>query len=205
MDKSKLSLLLAEYRHREMPKDYVLLSPAAEVAALLKEHSAEKQKLKAELARQAKELDQVLAEVTGLAYLFDEATARFQPALEEQGLKRMYRELRVLKDKLIQTLQEAGYTWRNPLGEPFEGDLPELVNVDGWRYDPEYEENRVAQVREPIILKNSILIKEGSVVVGAPEQSEQINPTTPAETLRDNSDLNDVAAESPPAPPEPEI
>ncbi len=170
MDKSKLLLLLTEYKHRELPKDYALLSPAAEVAGLLKEHSTEKQRMKGEFAELEKDFDHLLAQITDLAYLFDEAIVRFQPALEEHGLKRMHRELRVLKDQLIQTLQDAGYTWRNPLGEPFDGDLPELVSVDGWRYGPEYQENCVAQVREPIVLKNGSPIKDGSVVVGAPEQ-----------------------------------
>ena len=180
MDKGKLLLLLTEYQHRQLPKDYALLSPAAEVAGLLKGHAAEKQQWEDELAGQEKEYDRLLAQVTDLAYLLDDAAARFQPTLEEHGMKRMHRELRVLKDKLIQILQEAGYTWRNPLGERFEGDLPELVNVDGWRYGPEYQENCVAQVREPIILKDGVPIKEGSVVVGAPELPGQTNPTAPA-------------------------
>ena len=199
MDKSKLLLLLTEYQHRELPKDYALLSPAAEVAALLKEYSAEKQKLKAELAEHEKDFDRLLALITDLAYLFDDAIARSQPTLEEHGLKRMHRELRVLKDKLIQTLQEGGYTWRNPLGERFEGDLPELVNVDGWRYGPEYLENSVAQVREPIILKNGVPIKEGSVVVGAPEQLKQTDLAAPAEETQNDPGLNGTGVDSPPA------
>lgn len=177
MDHSKLILLLAEYRHRELPQDYALLSPAAEVAALLKDHAAEKQHWENDLTRQEKACDKLLAEVTSLAYLLDEAVTRFQSPLEEQGLKRMHRELRVLKDKLIQMLLEGGYTWRDPMGELFEGDLPELVNVDGWRYGLDYTENRVAQVREPIVLRNGVPIKEGSVVVGAPELPEQAAST----------------------------
>lgn len=204
MDKSKLLLLLTEYRHRELPKDYALLSPAAEVAGLLKEHSTEKQRRKEEFAELEKDFDHLLAQITDMAYLLDEAIVRFQPALEEHGLKRMYRELRVLKDKLIQTLQDAGYTWRNPLGEPFDGDLPELVSVDGWRYAPEYQENRVAQVREPIILKNGSPIKEGSVVVGAPEQLKQNDLTEPAEKTQDDTDLKDAGIELPPSSSEPE-
>jgi hypothetical protein len=182
MDKSKLMLLLAEYRHRELPKDYTLLSPAAEVGALLQEHAAEKQQWKREAAEHDKKQNRILAEVTSLAYLLDDAAARFQEPMEASGLKRAYRELRVLKDKLVQTLAEAGCTWRDPLGEPFEGDLPDLVNVDGWRYAPEYTENCVAQVREPIILRNGVPIKEGSVVVGAPDVDRE---TAGSETAPD--------------------
>jgi hypothetical protein len=181
MDHSKLVLLLAEYRHRELPQDFAMLSPAAEVAALLKEHAADKQQWENDLVMREKACDKLLAEVTSLAYLLDEAVARFETPLEEQGLKRMHRELRVLKDKLIQTLLDSGYTWRDPMGELFEGDLPDLVNVDGWRYSPEYTENRIAQVREPIVLRNGIPIKEGSVVVGAPELPEQTLPAAPGE------------------------
>ena len=169
MDKGKLALLLAQHHHRELPAQYELLSPAAEVAALLKEHAAEKQQWEQELAGREQAQDRLLAEVTNLAYLLDEAVARFREPLEKKGLKRTYRELRVLKDKLAQMLKEAGYAWHDPLGERFEGDLPELVSVDGWRYGSEYKEERVAQVREPIILRNGIPLKEGSVVIGAPE------------------------------------
>lgn len=182
MDDSKLKLLLAEYHHRELPTNYELLAPAAEVAALLREYAAEKQEWERDLAGREKIHDQLLAEVTNMAYLLDEAVSRFQEPLEEKGLKRTYRELRVLKDKLVQILQEAEYTWRDPLGESFEGDLPELVSVDGWRYGLDYEDEHVVQVREPIILRGGKPIKEGSVIVGAPE----LESTTPIEPGQEN-------------------
>ena len=179
MDTSKLALLLTQYQHRELPQEYAILSPAAEVSALLKEHEQEKQQWRKDHEALVKQQDKLVAEITTLAYLLDEAVGRCQPALEQQGLKRVYRELSVLKSKLVQVLQEAGYTWHNPIGEPFEGNLPDLVSVDGWRYGAAFPNNQVAQVREPIILRNNIPIKEGSVVVGAPETSPEASTDAP--------------------------
>lgn len=197
MNNSRLKLLLAKYRHRELPTNYTPPTPKEKVTALLREHDDEKQEWKRELAGQEKQHDRLLAKVTSLAYLLDEAVSRFQEPLEEKGLKRTYRELRVLKDKLVQTLQEAGYTWRDPLGERFEGDLPELVSVDGWRYGPDYEHECVAHVREPIILRDEAPIREGSVIVGAPESEEQpvqvpsVEPTQDAQVPPEAAESGD--------------
>jgi hypothetical protein len=168
MDNDTLIRLLAEHQPRPLPASYGLLAPAAEIAAQLQEHAADRQRWQQELAEQARIHDQSLAEATSVVYLLDEALGRAQAPLEQAGLLRAYRELRILKDRLIQLLADQGCSWRDPLGLPFEGDLPELVNVDGWRYGPEYDQACVAQVREPIIMRHGVVIREGSVVVGAP-------------------------------------
>jgi hypothetical protein len=173
MDRKTLVTLLADYHHRELPEGYRLISPAAEVAALLKQQAADKRQRESDAAADGEALVRTLADITHLAYLLDGAVNRFEQPLLDAGLKKVYRELRVLRGQLNQILGDTGFTWHEPLREPFEGELPELVSVDGWRYGSQYEEPCVAEVREAIVLRDGTPVREGSVIIGAPEVEDE--------------------------------
>jgi hypothetical protein len=176
MDRDRLITLLADYQHRALPPEYSVLSPAAEVAALLKEHAAERAAWERELQARERGWVELTAAITGIAFLLDGATARFQEPLEAAGLRKIYRELRVLKGQLVQVLSDDGFTWEDPSGRPFEDPLVDRVHVDGWRYADGYAAPCVAEVREAIILRHGALVREGSIIVGAPHEEFQMYP-----------------------------
>lgn len=177
MDIHKLTQLLAEHQPRSLPDTDSFVYPAAEVAAVLKEQQRERQRWARQHAEQERSNSQLLAQIMTLLYLLDQTLERSQPAMEQQGLVATHREMRIAKDQLVALLNESGLQWHAPLGEPFEGDLPVLVSVDGWRQGPEYAYPQVIEVRTPIILRDGIPIKEGSVLVGAPISQKPESPT----------------------------
>ncbi|MBE2193184.1 MAG: hypothetical protein IAE83_03325 [Anaerolinea sp.] len=172
MEKDKFTHLLSVHTARELPPNYTLLSPAAEVAALLKDHAREKQAWVNTSAQEGHKQDQLLGALTALVFQLEEAVNRARTPMVERELKREHQELRLIKDQIVDLLKGAGFTWRNPQGERFEGDLPDQVSVDGWRHGPQFAETVIAQVREPIIHKGDQVVREGKVTVGAPAPTE---------------------------------
>lgn len=181
MEKDKFAHLLSVHTARELPPNYALLSPAAEVAALLKDHAREKQAWANTSAQEGHKQDQLLGALTALVFHLEEAINRARTPMLERELKREHQELRLIKDQIVDLLKGAGFTWRNPQGERFEGDLPDQVSVDGWRHGSQFTETVIAQVREPIIRKGDQIVCEGKVTVGAPvpvEGDSEVPPET---------------------------
>ncbi len=54
-----------------------------------------------------------------------------------------------------------------PQGLPFD-QVADWVDVDGWRHSPEFQEEMVAEVVEPIVMRRGVLVRLGRVIMGAP-------------------------------------
>ena len=63
-----------------------------------------------------------------------------------------------------------GYTLRDPRGEPFDDELAQLVQVDGWRHREEVVAEVVDETREPIVLFRGVPLLSGAVIVAGPDQ-----------------------------------
>jgi molecular chaperone GrpE (heat shock protein) len=181
------------FSERPLPAPVELLSPASEAAAILQQanHRLEAaQREVAEVRRQGlSELAQQAVYVTQLAA----ALERYAPALDQAALGRIHRHLRVLKDQMLVAFTGAGMEIHNPLGEPFDA-VVDRVHVEGWRHSPVFSAEVVAEVIEPVILHQGQVIRQGRVVMGAPEdQAEDQAGDLPEEHSSENSPSGAVA------------
>lgn len=155
------------FKERAVPLEIELLAPAAEVAGLLqRQMSALKTAQQAEAEAHAAAV-KTLVQQANLVYQLAETLKRNEAALKEAGQEKAYRALRIQKDQMIEGLQKAGLTVETPLGKPFDG-VADLVIVQGWRHHADFSAEVVAEVREPIVYHNDMLVQQALVVMGAP-------------------------------------
>lgn len=141
--------------------------PAAELARVLQWHRSE---LAAERGRAHADADAARAVAADLGVLIarlDAAVSRHDDALRDAGLGRVHRELRILKDQMVEALRLGGITIEDPTGQQFEN-VADRVDVIGWRHGTEYPAEVVAETTEAIVWYGKAVIRPGQVVMGAP-------------------------------------
>jgi len=109
-----------------------------------------------------------VARAAQIVFHLERAVGEAEAPLANSGLGRVHTRLRIVKDQLKSHLAAAGFTWSDPAGKDFEGELAERVEVDGWRHAAEFGREVVAETREPIVLFRGRVVLPGAVVVGAP-------------------------------------
>jgi hypothetical protein len=161
---------------RPTPEEITLLSPAAEMAALLQRYYADLY-----AAHQATEVTRG----EGLAMLAQQAVfvtqmaatlERYKADLAAVQLIHVYRHLRVVKDQMLDALRLAGLDMIAPLGQSFE-QVADLVQIEGWRHGEQFDGEVVAEVLETIVLCQGALLRPGRVIMGAPLTAEVAKET----------------------------
>ncbi|QBD81479.1 hypothetical protein EPA93_38130 [Ktedonosporobacter rubrisoli] len=166
------------FSERPGPEDSDLLSPAAEVAALLQQQQAA-------LAAAGKAEEQ--AKASGIKALVQQAVFvyRFEAALKllaarlEPAVQKKLVSLRIIKDQMRDALQQEGIEIEDLLGKAYD-EVAEHVEVQGWLHRAEFTSEVVAEVRIPVITYQGAIVQSGVVVMGAPTQSseEQIHTSS---------------------------
>ncbi|GHO66893.1 hypothetical protein KSC_057850 [Ktedonobacter sp. SOSP1-52] len=176
------------FKEREaLPLEYELLSPAAEVAALLRVHYAsltEGRRAEAEafqtsfaaLAEQAVLVAQLemLLQRSSSSFSSSDQGSRLQG--RQETLPRLYKSLCIIKDQMLEALTSAGIEIEFPLGKSYE-EVADFVEIEHWRHQQHLTEEIVIDVYEPIIRmlqahQGPVLVRAGRVVMGAPLESE---------------------------------
>jgi hypothetical protein len=95
------------------------------------------------------------------------ALSRNETVLAGPGLNRVHRQLRVLRDQMLEVLESCDLLIVDPAGRPL-GDVADAVDVIGWRHGPEFDDKVVAETIEPIVMRGTEVIRRGRVIMGAP-------------------------------------
>ena len=161
------------FSEREVPFDVELLSPASEVAAILRRRQAALDKAQQAVERIRKQGLMALAEQAVLVIQLAATIERYAPDLAQASLTKVHRSLRIIKDQMLAALADAGLEIEVPTGKPFD-EVERWVNVDGWRHHESFSGEVVAEVVEPIVLYQGVLLRQGRVVMGAPPEIETI-------------------------------
>lgn len=175
------------FKEREtLPLEQEVLSPAAEVAALLRVHyvsvtegrQAEKEAFQtgfAALAEQAVLVFQLemLLQRSSSSFASSDSGSRLQG--RQETLPRLYKSLRIIKDQMLEALTSAGIEIEIPLGKSYE-EVADFVEIEHWRHQQHLAEEIVLDVYEPIIRMRQanqglVLVRAGRVVMGAPLES----------------------------------
>jgi hypothetical protein len=142
-------------------------SPAAELASLLQRYRSAVNVERGKARAAADDALAVAAEQAVLTTRLDAALARHRAALDEAGLGRIHRELRVLKDQMIDALRDGGVTTEDPAGRPLEK-VADRIEVIGWRHGSQYPAEVVAETHDAIVWYREAVLRPGQVTMGAP-------------------------------------
>jgi len=157
---------------RDVPFTFDILSPAAEIASVLQSYHSQTTTLHNEIEQIHLRGLQALAQQAVFIIQFQSALAQYESNLEQPPFNRIHRHFRVLKDQMLDALTQSGLEIQVPLGKPFE-ETADWVHVQGWRHHPDYPIEMVVEVLEPIILFQGKLIRQGSVIMGAPSPGKK--------------------------------
>jgi hypothetical protein len=155
------------FSEREVPFEVELVSPASEAHAIL-------QRSQTTLAEAQQAVEYVRSEyvaalvqqavlVTQLAAALD----RYSPEYHQASLAEVHQSLRIIKDQMLDELENAGLEVTVPLGKSFK-EVSDVIRVDGWRHHINYSSEVVAEVFEPIISHRGKIVHLGRVLMGAP-------------------------------------
>jgi molecular chaperone GrpE (heat shock protein) len=161
------------FSEREVPLDVELLSPASEVTAILRRCQAALDEAQQTVEHIRKQGLMALAEQAVLVVQLAAALDRYAPDLAQASLAKVHRSLRIIKDQMLAALTDAGLEIEVPISKSFD-EVERWVNVDGWRHHPSFPGEVVAEVVEPIVLYQGVLLRPGRVVMGAPPEGETI-------------------------------
>jgi hypothetical protein len=170
------------FKERELLSlEHELLSPAAEVAAVLRQRHAaldEARQAKAEIAQAG---FVALAEQAVLAVQLELLLERSLPSFsgvdspvqgKRGSLSHIYKSLCIVKDQMFDALKKAGIEIEVPLGKRYE-EVADSVEVEQWQPRQDCREEVVIAVREPIVrMRRSDhpggLVRVGRVNIGVP-------------------------------------
>jgi len=158
------------FRERQRPPDVELLSPASELVAVLQRYRNDLDAERAAVRKAVASTLSIAIEQAVLAFHLAQVLGRNEEALTEAGLAAVHRQLRIVKDQMLEALTGGGIEVADPLGRSFD-DAADMVHVVGWRNGPEFSHEVVAETIEPIVLHEGKVVRQGRVIMGAPSYS----------------------------------
>ncbi|MGK5558633.1 hypothetical protein ACSNOI_44225 [Actinomadura kijaniata] len=159
------------FAERPVPGDGDFESPAKELGAVLRRYRADLGAERGRARDAASDALVVAVEQGVLVAQFAAALERRADALREAGLGLVHKELRVLKDQMLEALRGGGVTVQDPVGLPL-AEVADRVEVIGWRHAPEYPAPVVAETHEVVVLHRGTVVRPGQVTMGAPPPNE---------------------------------
>lgn len=161
------------FRERAVPTGLAedMVSPGAELSGVLQRSQQELRTARGSAASAAGEARHVSFELATLIGRLGQLLIGAEAPMVDSGdlkLKRLHRQFRVLKDQMLDALQESGIEVRDPLGLPAE-EVADWADISGWRHGPEFTSEVVAQTFDLGVFYNDAVVRFARVAMGAPE------------------------------------
>lgn len=147
-----------------------LISPAAEVSALLQRYRTDVDAARSATDDARRAGRKALAEQAVLAVQVESALATYETKLNDASLGKVHQHLRILKDRMLEAARAGGLEVVRLAGRPWD-EVAAMVEVDGWLHRAELDSEVVIEELEPVILSDGELVRGGRVVMGAPLQA----------------------------------
>jgi hypothetical protein len=144
-----------------------LVSPASELGSLLQRYRADLGAAEAQNRTAAIEGRTTAIEQAVLVGHLERALEGLSSDLQDAGLTRGYKQLRVIKDQMLAALADGGITIEDPEGKAIH-EVEDQVDVIDWRYGPHYTAEVVARTHEVIVFHQGSVVRIGQVEMGAP-------------------------------------
>lgn len=155
------------FRERPQPPDVELLSPASELVAVLQRYRNDLDAERAAVRNAVASTLSIAIEQAVLVFQLAQLLGRNEQVFAKAGLGGVHRQLRIVKDQMLEALTGGDLTVADPSGRSFD-DAAEMVHVVGWRHGPEFADEVVAETIEPIVLHAGKVVRQGRVIMGAP-------------------------------------
>ncbi|RFS86988.1 hypothetical protein D0T12_01650 [Actinomadura spongiicola] len=155
------------FDERPAPEEMEFDSPAKEMRAVLRRYMSA---LREERARRRDAVEEVLAVAVDQAVLvaqLEDVLERHRGALADAGLDRVHRELRLVREQMLDALRGGGVTVEELRGRPL-AEVSDRVEVLGWLHSDEYAAEVVAQVHDAVVRHRGTVVRLGRITVGAP-------------------------------------
>jgi hypothetical protein len=154
------------------PDPVELLSPAQELAAALQESQKALLAVRAEGTASLERVLGIVATQAALVFRLGVVLAESEDKLREAGLGRVRTQLSIVRRQMVEALDGAGLEIVDPIGAPFDA-TQEHVDVVDWRHGAEFTDEVVAETIEPIVRHDGVVIRNGRVIMGAPQNGEE--------------------------------
>lgn len=158
------------FAERETPEPGELLSPVAELVAVLQRYRTDLDTARQRGQDAYRESLLALAEQAVLVVQLEVAIEHYAASFAEQGLTKAHRHFRVLKDQMLAAVAATGLEVVRLRGRPYD-EVAEAVSIVGWRHHPDFAEEVVAEEKEPLVRYRGAVLRPGRVVMGAPPEN----------------------------------
>jgi molecular chaperone GrpE (heat shock protein) len=148
-----------------------LRSPAQELAAVLRRYQQVLQDERTEGQRAVERVLAVAADQAALVFRLGAVLAEYAETLRSAGAEDALKKLTIVRNQMADAVNGLGLTVVDPVGWPF--DEAEHVDVVGWRHGTAFADEVVAETYEPIVLHNETVLRNGRVIMGAPQNGEE--------------------------------
>ena len=160
-----------DFSGREVPASAgEFVSPESELLGVARRSAEELRAARAETASAAGEVREALFDLAVFVSRLDQLVGRAEEPLKAaQGGGRLYQQLRILKNQMLDVVAGNGIELRDPTGLPA-AEVLEWVNVNAWLHRPEYEAEVVARTEECAVFHEGRAVRLARVQMGAPER-----------------------------------
>ncbi|MEU6662294.1 hypothetical protein [Streptomyces sp. NPDC046821] len=168
-----------DFAERPVPEVHgTTTAPEAELAGVLQRRHEDLAAARGASAEAATRVRSTLFELAVLVGTLEQQVTRAEEPLAALGEELRHRELKNVKDRMLDLLRGAGVEVRDPLGLPAD-DVLDWADPVHWRQSPEFAAEVVAETNEYAVFHDGALVRFAQVVMGAPapESAEKPEPT----------------------------
>ena len=152
-------------RLKQVPENMKFVPPVEIISQLMKKKSGELKDLKSNYEKELEGNDKTFSQLAVQVFSLNKILDRYGAKLQESGLKPLFDELRITRNKLTQALESGGITVEDLTGKEMDDSALELAEVIGWRPD-DREKEHVMETYEPLIKHGEVIIHTAKVIGG---------------------------------------
>ena len=162
-----------DFSGREVPAATgEFVSPESELIGVARRSAEELRAARAETRSAAGEVRETLFDLAVFVSRLDQLVGKAEEPLKAQGSGKLYQQLRILKNQMLEVVAGGGIELRDPTGLPA-AEVLDWVNVNAWLHRPEYDAEVVARTEECAVFHEGRAVRLARVQMGAPERPEQ--------------------------------
>jgi hypothetical protein len=179
-----------DFSGREVPGSAgEFVSPESELISAAKRSAEELRAARAEGLAAASEVRETLFDLAVFVSRLDQLVGKAEEPLKAQGGGKLYQQLRILKNQMLDVVTGGGIELRDPTGLPA-AEVLDWVNVNAWLHRPEYQAEVVARTEECAVFHEGRAVRLARVQMGAPVQAEPDQGTDTGTNTGTNMDEN---------------
>jgi len=165
-----------DFAERPVPEVHgATTAPEAELAGVLQRRHEDLAVARGASAATATRVHATLFELAALIGTLEQQVTRAEEPLAAVGEQLRHRELKNVKDRMLDLLRGAGVEVRDPLGLPAD-DVLDWADPVHWLQSPDFDAEVVAETNEYAVFHDGTLVRFAQVVMGAPAPQPASEP-----------------------------